>query len=146
MYPPKVSHIFFRSLSVIAGGALLWLPLAASAESSSHADHAAMAHQTPAWAEQLKGQTVVEDAMAGRPERAAMVERQHERIMLQMGQDAQTQQTGGLYNNMSMMHQYGAGAQDLLLVSDPRMEPVAMQGGRCPASAPVRKYDIPATG
>ncbi len=144
MYPPKVSHIFFRSLSVIAGGALLWLPLAASAESSSHADHAAMAHQTPAWAEQLKGQTVVEDAMAGRPERAAMVERQHERIMLQMGQDAQTQQTGGLYNNMSMMHQYGAGAQDLLLVSDPRMEPVAMQGGRCPASAPVRKYDIAA--
>ena len=92
MYHLKVSHTFFRFLSMIAGGVLLWLPLVASAESSSQADHTAMTHQTPGWAEQLKGQTVVEDAMAGRPERAAMVERQHERIMLQMGQDAQTQQ------------------------------------------------------
>ncbi|MGH7207600.1 MAG: hypothetical protein ACREI2_15490, partial [Nitrospiraceae bacterium] len=92
MYHLKVSHTFFRSLSVTLGGILLWLPLAASAESSSHGDHTAMTHQSPAWAEQLKGQTVVEDTMAGRPERAAMVERQHERIMLQMGQDAQTQQ------------------------------------------------------
>src|SRR5438093_13586618 len=114
MYPLKVSHILFRFLGIVASGVLLWLPLTASAESSSHADHTAMTHQTPAWAEQLKGQTVVEDTMAGRPERAAMVERQHERIMLQMGQDPQMQQTGGLYNNMSMMHQYGAGAQDLL--------------------------------
>src|SRR5213594_1463964 len=144
MYHLKVSHTFFRFLSMMAGGVLLWLPLVASAESSSHADHTAMTHQTPGWAEQLKGQTIVEDAMAGRPERAALVERQHERIMLQMQQDLQTQTADGFYNNMSMMHQYGAGGQDLMLVSDPRIEPVAMQGGRCPSSAPVRKYDISA--
>ncbi|MBI4400915.1 MAG: hypothetical protein HY581_04720, partial [Nitrospirae bacterium] len=152
MYHPKVSvHPFSRLLSLMAGGALLWLPLAASAESSlsqtthTAGQHTAMTHQTPVWAEKLKGQTIVEDTMEGRPERAAMVERQHERIMMQMQQDPQLQQvSGGMYNNMSMMHQYGAGGQDLLLMSDPRTEPVAMQGGRCPTSAPVRKYDISA--
>jgi len=138
-------------LGFAAAGVLFGLPLTVSAEPSSpHAGHvtvqqAAMSHQTLAWAEKLKGQTVVEDAMSGRPDRAAMVEQQHQRIMLQMGQDAQAQQTGGLYNNMSMMHQYGAGGQDMLLVSDPRVEPVsAVQGGRCPAGAPVKAYDVSA--
>ena len=42
------------------------------------------------------------------------------------------------------MHQYGAGGQDLLLASDPRVEPVSADGGRCPADAPVREYDISA--
>ncbi|MEK6618966.1 MAG: hypothetical protein AABY90_09745, partial [Nitrospirota bacterium] len=84
MYHPKLSlHSLSRFLGLIAGGALLWLPLAVSAESSSsHAAHAtaqqtAMSHQTPAWAEKLKGQTIVQDTMEGRPERAVMVERQH---------------------------------------------------------------------
>src|SRR2546426_8667311 len=136
------------SLGLMAGGALWWLPLVASADPSSSHDahpavqHTAMSHQTPGWAEQLKGQTILEDTMAGRPERAAMVERQHERIMVQMQQDLQTQTADGFYNNMSMMHQYGAGGQDLMLVSDPRIEPGSMQGGQCPAGAPVRKYDI----
>jgi hypothetical protein len=104
-----------------------------------------MTHQTPAWAEQLKGQTIVEDTMAGRPDRAALAEQQHQRIMLQMSQDAKAQPVGGgLYNSMTMMHQYGAGGQDLLLMSDPRVEPVAAQGGRCPASAPLKHYDISA--
>ncbi|HJU05229.1 MAG TPA: multicopper oxidase domain-containing protein [Nitrospiraceae bacterium] len=144
------SHALKRVTGVIAGGVLTCLPLAALAEpSSSHEGHAltqqvAMPHQTPAWAEKLKGQTVVEDALEGRPERASMVERQHERIMLQMGQDAQMQHTDGLYNNMSMMHQYGAGGQDMLLVSDPRTEPVAMQGGKCPANVPVKSFDVSA--
>ena len=72
-----------------------------SAEPSSSHDahpavqHTAMSHQTPGWAEKLKGQTILEDTMAGRPERAAMVERQHERIMLQMQQDLQTQTADG---------------------------------------------------
>jgi len=138
-------------MGLMALGALLWFPLPVSAESSSHTSHAAqpttMSHASPAWAERLKGQTIVEDAMAGRPERAAMVQMQHERIMEQMQQDLQSQtQTpnGGFYNNMSMMHQYGAGGQDYLLVSDPRMEPVAAPGGRCPATAPVKHYDISA--
>ena len=151
MHHPNLSlQRLRRFLGLMAGGALLWLPLAASAEPSSSHDahpavqHTAMSHQTPGWAEKLKGQTILEDTMAGRPERAAMVERQHERIMLQMQQDLQTQTADGFYNNMSMMHQYGAGGQDLMLVSDPRIEPVSMQGGRCPASAPVRKYDISA--
>src|SRR5262245_52630070 len=143
MYNTTVSSHFLRRVAgVVAGGMLVCLPLVASAEPSSHEGHVsaqqvAMPQQSPTWAEKLKGQTVVEDTMEGRPERAAMVERQHERIMLQMGQDAQMQHTDGLYNNMSMMHQYGAGGQDMLLVSDPRNEPVSMQGGRCPAGAPV---------
>ncbi len=152
MYHTRFSpHPFNALMGLMALGALLWFPLPVSAESSSHTSHAAqpttMSHASPAWAERLKGQTIVEDAMAGRPERAAMVQMQHERIMEQMQQDLQSQtQTpnGGFYNNMSMMHQYGAGGQDYLLVSDPRMEPVAAPGGRCPATAPVKHYDISA--
>ena len=76
-----------------------------------------MGHATPEWAEQQKGQTDVEDAMSGRPDRSAQVERQHQRIMEQMAKDPQVQQVStGNFNTMSMMHQYGAGGQDLLLM------------------------------
>src|SRR5262245_61299872 len=120
MFHPKVSHQRFSTvLSLLGGAALLWLPSAAMAEQASpHSQHIAaqpvgMSHQTPAWAEKLKGQTVVEDAMEGRPERAAMVEQQHQRIMEHMSHDPQVQQVNtGMYNGMSMMHQYGAGGQD----------------------------------
>ena len=51
-----------------------------------------------------------------------MVEQQHQRIMEHMAQDPQVQGVNtGMYNTSSMMHQYGAGGQDMLLVSDPRV-------------------------
>ena len=105
-----------------------------------------MNHQLPAWAEQLKGQTIVEDTMSGKGERAAMVEQQHQRIMEHMSHDPQVQGVNtGMYNTSAMMHQYGAGGQDMLLVSDPRVEPVAMTGGgKCPATAPVKQYNVSA--
>src|SRR5215210_6755035 len=112
-----LARVTARALGVIAGGALLCLPLAASAESQLHAGHAApqqtaMSHQLPAWAEQLKGQTIVEDALVGKPERSAMVEQQHQRIMDHLGQDPQVQQVNtGMFNTQTMMHQYGAGGQ-----------------------------------
>ena len=85
-----------RMLGAMAAVALLWVPLA-SAESPS--SHVAMNHQLPAWAEQLKGQTIVEDAMSGRGERSAMVEQQHQRIMEQMSHDPQVQGVNtGMYN------------------------------------------------
>src|SRR2546427_6885409 len=140
MHHPNLSlERLRRFLGLMAGGALLWLPLTASAEPSSSHDahpavqHTAMSHQTPGWAEKLKGQTILEDTMAGRPERAAMVERQHERIMLQMQQDLQTQTADGFYKNMSMMHQYGAGGAGLMPGVDPRNGPGAHQGRRGPA-------------
>ena len=139
-----------RMLGVIAAAALLWAPLA-SAENASHADHpatpaVAMNHQVPSWAEQLKGQTIVEDTMPKGVNRAAMVDQQHQRIMEHMTQDPQVQGVNtGMYNTSAMMHQYGAGGQDMLLVSDPRVEPVAMTGGgKCPATAPVRQYNVSA--
>ncbi len=103
-----------------------------------------MNHQLPGWAEKLKGQTIVEDAMSGKAERSAMVEQQHQRIMEHMAQDPQVQGVNtGMYNTSSMMHQYGAGGQDMLLVSDPRVEPVAQTGGgKCPATAPVKQYNV----
>ncbi|MEK7869298.1 MAG: multicopper oxidase domain-containing protein, partial [Nitrospirota bacterium] len=105
-----------------------------------------MNHQLPGWAEQLKGQTIVEDTMSGKGERSAMVEQQHQRIMEHMNHDPQVQGVNtGMYNTQSMMHQYGAGGQDMLLVSDPRVEPVAMVGGgKCPATAPVKQYNVSA--
>ena len=131
------------TLGVLAAAALLWAPLASAEDASSHG---AMTHQLPAWAEQLKGQTIVEDTMSGKGERAAMVEQQHQRIMEHMAHDPQVQGVNtGMYNTSAMMHQYGAGGQDMLLVSDPRVEPVAMTGGgKCPATAPVKQYNVSA--
>ncbi len=126
-------------------GALVYAPLATAGEqdSSGHV-HSAAGPRMPAWAEQLKGQTIVEDVMEGRPERTAMMERQHQRIMNQMAQDAETQRTGGFYNHVNMLHQYGAGNQDVLLMSGSGAEPVVASGGRCPAHAPVKHYDVSA--
>lgn len=137
-------------VSLLAAGAFLALPLVGAAEDTSHEGHASvhmtsMGHATPEWAEQLKGQTVVEDAMSGRPDRSAKVEQQHQRIMEQMAKDPQVQQVStGNFNTMSMMHQYGAGGQDLLLMSDPRREPVMEGGGKCPAYAPVKQFNVQA--
>src|SRR5688572_25027033 len=131
MYHHRVTHLTSRTLGVIVGGVFLCLPLATSAEVPSHAEqhpaHQAMSHQLPAWAEQLKGQTIVEDTIEGRPDRAAMVDQHHQRVMEQLNRDPQVQQVNtGMFNTSSMMHQYGAGGQDMLLMSDPRVEPVAV--------------------
>src|SRR2546429_9590763 len=98
MHPPTLSHQRLRRfLGLMAGGALLWLPLAASAEPSSSHDahpavqHTAMSHQTPGWAEKLKGQTILEDTMSGPPERAAMGGRQHQLIMVAIPQALHTE-------------------------------------------------------
>jgi len=142
--------VLTRMLGAMAAVALLGVPLA-SAENSSQvgqpsSQHVAMNHQLPGWAEKLKGQTIVEDTMGGKPERSAMVEQQHQRIMDHMAQDPQVQGINtGMYNTSAMMHQYGAGGQDMLLASDPRMEPVALTGGgKCPATAPVKQYNVSA--
>ncbi|MCH7614969.1 MAG: hypothetical protein IH978_04415, partial [Nitrospinae bacterium] len=54
--------------------------MANAQDSSPPAQKVAMALPSPGWAEQLKGQTITENAVEGRAERAAMVERQHERM------------------------------------------------------------------
>ncbi|MGD9729639.1 MAG: multicopper oxidase domain-containing protein, partial [Nitrospiraceae bacterium] len=105
-------------------------------------------HELPGWAEQLKGQTIIEDVQEGHVERTAMMEHQHQRVMdkinEQMARDADVQRGEGYFNNINMMHQYGAGNQDILLMSNSGVEPVSTSGGRCPAAAPVRQYDISA--
>lgn len=149
----KVSYnCLLRSLGFMAAVALFCVPQAASAESptpqstQTMGPQTAMVYQTPGWAERLKGQTVVENAIEGRPERAALVERQHQRLMEQMQKEMshQTRGSGGLFSRTAMMHQYGAGGQDYLLASDPEVEPVAQGAGRCPATVPVKHYDMSA--
>ena len=105
-----------------------------------------MAHQdSPGWAEKLKGQTIIENSVEGRAERAAMVEQQHDRLMEQMEKEMAHSPNGGGFNNMSKIHQYGGGAGNYLLSSDTDAEPIANNaGGRCPSTAPVKKYDISA--
>ena len=104
-----------------------------------------MSSQSPAWAEKLKGQTIVENSMEGRAERAALVEQQHERMMQQMQKDMEHNgQNTGAFNSMSMIHQYGGGPGNGLLSSNIGVEPVSMDGGLCPKTAAVRHYDISA--
>jgi manganese oxidase len=119
-------------------------------ETNSHVVHtvAASPGKFNNWVEVLKGQTILEDSMEGRPDRAAKVDRQHERLMEKMGHqmegDLQRAGTNGSYNTMTMLHQYGAGGQDYLLASDREVEPVLSQGGRCPAGVPEKYFDISA--
>lgn len=116
-----------RILSGLTGITLCMLPSALGAETPAYV---LMTHQLPGWAEQLKGQTIIEDVIEGQPDRAVVIERQHQRIMKQIEQDAAAQRTGGYYNNTTTMHQYGAGNQDALLMSNVGGEAVSRSGGR----------------
>ena len=142
-------------VSLVFGGWLFTGSLAGAAdvqaptghEAHSAANHAGMGmidnSQEP-WAQKLIGQTIVENTIEGRPNRAAMVEMQHNRLMDQMAKQARDGKVSntGLFNGMSTMHQYDG--QGYLLASPSAGEPVASSGGRCPSTAPVKQYDISA--
>ena len=148
MYHGKSSMLTASAfLALFGGAALVGSPPLVSAENgeSQHVHSAGMNAQSPGWAERLKGQTIVEDSMEGRAERAALVEQQHNRLMEQMQKDMEVNgQNSGAFNSMSMIHQYGAGQGTGLLSSAPGVEPVSMKGGLCPKTAPVRNYDVSA--
>ena len=87
MFHVKRTVLTVSAFLALFGGAALWgTPLVVSAEdaSSPQVHPMGMTSKSPGWAEKLKGQTIVEDAMEGRAERAALVEQQHERMMQQM--------------------------------------------------------------
>ncbi|MCA9465873.1 MAG: hypothetical protein KC643_10575, partial [Nitrospira sp.] len=127
MYHGKSSMLTASAfLALFGGAALVGSPPLVSAENgeSQHVHSAGMNAQSPGWAERLKGQTIVEDSMEGRAERAALVEQQHNRLMEQMQKDMEvTGQNSGAFNSMSMIHQYGAGQGTGLLSSAPGVEP-----------------------
>ncbi|MDO8357403.1 MAG: hypothetical protein Q7U76_13510 [Nitrospirota bacterium] len=135
--------------SVLLAGSLVATPglFAAGAGEESHQGHATPVAM-PGWTQQLKGQTVVENAMEGRAGNAEKMEMQHHRLMEKLEQqaqkDAKAQQTSGAFNEMSMMHQYmGQDGSSFLLMSDgTKGEPVMTSGGKCPAGVPVKKYDV----
>ena len=129
--------------------AMMFMPLtsvgAEEGKSTSMVHKTGMAHQdSPGWAEKLKGQTIVENTVEGRAERAALVELQHQRLMEQMEKETAGSPNTGAFNTMSMMHQYGAGKENGLLMSDTTSEPVSGKGGLCPKTAAVKHYDISA--
>ena len=135
--------------SVLLAGSLVATPglFAAGPGEESHQGHATPVAM-PGWTQQLKGQTVVENAIEGRAGNAEMMEMQHHRLMQKLeGQaqkDAKAQQTSGAFNEMSMMHQYmGQDGSSFLLMSDAsKGEPVMASGGKCPAGVPVKQYDV----
>ncbi|MFM7840279.1 MAG: hypothetical protein ACKO9T_00230, partial [Nitrospira sp.] len=103
------------------------------------------------WQQQLKGQTIVEEAIEGRTARSAQIEAQHHRLMenldAQMQREGRIRQTSGAFGNTSMMHQYmGQDGSSFLLMSDNKMEPVSATGGKCPEAAPAKHYDISMIG
>ena len=148
---PRRLHAHRHALSLSAA---LWaislipLPAVHAAQLDRHEDQGHVSSVSlPSWAEALKGQTKVEDALEGRAGRSEQVELQHHRLMRQMEQQmtdqAQAQWTSGGYNGTSMMHQYmGQDGSSFLLMSDNKAEPVTMNGGRCPAGVPTKHYDI----
>jgi len=135
--------------SILLAGSLVATPwlFAASPEESTHEGHATPVAM-PGWTQQLKGQTVVENAIEGRAGNPQMMEKQHHRLMEKLEQqaqkDAKAQQTSGAFNEMSMMHQYmGQDGSSFLLMSDgSKGEPVMTSGGKCPAGVPVKQYDV----
>ncbi|MGH7218785.1 MAG: hypothetical protein ACREI1_00455, partial [Nitrospiraceae bacterium] len=135
--------------SVLLAGSLVATPwlFAAGTGEESHQGHASPVAM-PGWTQQLKGQTVVENAIEGRADSAAKMEMQHHRLMEKLEQqaqkDAKAQQTSGAFNEMSMMHQYmGQDGSSFLLMSDAsKGEPVMASGGKCPAGVPTKQYDV----
>ncbi|TKS61143.1 MAG: hypothetical protein EWM72_00630 [Nitrospira sp.] len=123
-----------------------WLFAAGTVE-ESHQGHASPVAM-PGWTQQLKGQTILEDTIEGRPDRSGNMERQHHRLMEKLEQqaqkDAKAQQTSGAFNEISMMHQYmGQDGSSFLLMSDAsKGEPVLAAGGKCPAGVPTKQYDV----
>lgn len=144
--------IFTASVFVaLMGGAALWsIPslVGAEKESPPQVHHAGMAHpESSGWEEQLKGQTRVEDALEGRAGLSEKIEMQHQRIMRrldeQVTKDAQGQATSGVFNNVSMMHQYmGQNGSSYLLAVDPDADLSYKAGAKCPAGVPTKHYDI----
>ena len=143
------SSLSLMLLSVLLAGSLVGTPwlFAASPTESSHEGHATPVAM-PSWTQQLKGQTILEDTIEGRPDRSGKMELQHHRLMEKLEQqaqkDAKAQQTSGAFNEMSMMHQYmGQDGSSFLLMSDgSKGEPVMTSGGKCPAGVPVKQYDV----
>ena len=111
-----------------------WL-FAAGPGESSHEGHATPV-ALPGWTQQLKGQTVVEDTIEGRPQRSEQMEAHHHRLMEKLEQqaqkDAKAQHTSGAFNEMSMMHQYMGqdGSSFLLMTDSSKGEPVMTSGGK----------------
>ena len=148
MFGYKLNVLTVSAFLALFGGMAFWTtPSFVSAENatSSQVHPVGMNSQSPGWAERLKGQTIVEDAMEGRAERAALVEQQHQRMMKQMQKEMDHKGADtGAFNSMSMIHQYGGGPENGLLASNSNVEPVSMKGGLCPKTAPVRNYDVSA--
>src|SRR5262249_24080148 len=120
---------------------------AAEPGGASHEGHATPVSM-PGWAQALKNQTLVEDAIEGRAGRSEKLEMQHNRLMRRLEEQAQkkpqAQQTSGAFNHTSMMHQYmgGDGSSFLLMTDSGKGEPVMTSGGKCPADAPMKQYDV----
>ncbi|MEK6617724.1 MAG: multicopper oxidase domain-containing protein, partial [Nitrospirota bacterium] len=145
---PGKSRVAMGLQAVALASSLVVSPavLAAGSAEDAHQQHA-IPVSGPHWAEALKGQTKVEEAIEGRAGRSEKVELQHHRLMRQMEQQvvdqASAQWTSGGYNGMSMMHQYmGQDGSSFLLASDNKAEPVSMAGGKCPSAVPVKHYDV----
>lgn len=145
----RTSSLWLMSLSLLFAGSLVAAPGLSVAGSG---DHSPSGHATPVampgWTQQLKGQTIVENAIEGRADNAQKMEQQHHRLMEKLERQAQTdatgQRTSGMFNDMSMMHQYMGqdGSSFLLMTDSGKGEPVLTTGGKCPANAPLKKYDV----
>ena len=151
MYHGKSRFLTASVFLALMGGATFWAtPSFVGAENGSlpHAHQTGMTHQdSSGWEEQLKGQTRVEDALEGRAGLSEQIEVQHHRIMRrleeQAQQDAQAQVNSGVFNNVSMMHQYmGQDGSSFLLAVDPQADLSMGAGAKCPAGVPTKSYDV----
>ncbi len=140
----RTSSLWLMSLSLLFAAPGLSVAGSGDHSPSGHATPVAM----PGWTQQLKGQTIVENAIEGRADNAQKMEQQHHRLMEKLERQAQTdatgQRTSGMFNDMSMMHQYMGqdGSSFLLMTDSGKGEPVLSTGGRCPSNAPVKQYDV----
>ncbi len=121
-----------------------WL-FAAGTNQPSHDGHATPVAM-PGWTQDLKGQTVVEDAIEGRADRSEKIEIQHHRLMRRLEEQAQAGRAGadtsGAFNDMSMMHQYmGQDGSSFLLATRGKGEP-AGTAGQVSVRGPDQHYDI----
>jgi len=104
--------------------------------------------RVPSWLNKLKAQILVEETMEGREGRTAKIGEIHRKMMDQASEahvGAQRDMKGP-YGYSDVLHQFGMmGNEPLLGPADQAASDSINNGGRCPAHAPRREYDIVAT-
>ena len=140
-------NIWKGLMAVMLVFAVQGLATAGEADEGDQKVAASEALTSPTWQERLKAQIIIEDAIEGRPLRLNRIDLIQRMAMEQMAHEQQDLPKGAFTAMEGPGHQLdmfsGMMKQGVLLGPAGNEESV-IPGGRCPANAPIKTFDITA--